>query len=293
MRTALDMAKRLNQKSLRKIAAEVEILSHTQIPPPLSLREIMKLFAGVAKPEAPDHLTANTWIPDDTHAILGPYFGEVDWKDAGSGSVRYATNYHVRFSVIYDGDQLALVWDQWTTDKLYISPSGLNYSTDYKAAIMAWNEWGHSEWSWIKFSVPDDPNPSPSPGPGPGPSPGPTQPQYDAIAFYNCDNTPMSDPPHQPVYFWLRDVTANGAWQSWLVEPGYSDNTDQGCGIGISNPFIVPTSLKGGDTYQWVVVKPTDPECDGSNDPTGDCVVWGSTFTAGGNSPLVLQWPPV
>src|SRR5215472_1134178 len=51
MRTALDMAERLQQKSLHQIALDVAVLNHAPIPNPLSLRAVMKLFANVAMPE--------------------------------------------------------------------------------------------------------------------------------------------------------------------------------------------------------------------------------------------------
>ena len=195
MGTPLDMAKRLNEKSLRKIAVEVALLSHTAVTHPLSLREIMKLFASVAKPEVPRDLQAAASLFDGTTQV-GPYFVNASWRDGGKGSFRYANRFHFKLSFIIDGSPTE-VWDQWTTYGGLPGSPALAYDTDYKAAVLASNEWGLREWAWAKFSTGSDPN-APSPGPGPSHPPQP-QPKPSGIQFWNCDAS--ANP--SSVYFWL------------------------------------------------------------------------------------------
>jgi hypothetical protein len=80
MQSTLDMAKRLNQKSLLQIAAEVALLNHVAIPHPLSLLGLMKLFANVAKPEAPTNLVEEFDTP--TYAPT-PIISNFSWTDPG------------------------------------------------------------------------------------------------------------------------------------------------------------------------------------------------------------------
>jgi hypothetical protein len=273
----LDMAKRLKQTSLRKIAAEVANLNHIPIAQPLSLREIMKLFAIVAKPKDPK--------------ITQIYnFGRIDWEDAGAGTFRFATLYHAEFEMQIDGDWEA-GWDGWTFDTAWVSQGQLSYDTDWRAGVVAWNEWGHSDLNWSdSFNTGSNPSPSP-PSPGPPPT---HVPHPSGIQFYNCDNS-SGDTPHLPVLFHLRNVTANGQWQFWQIEPGY--DTSGTCGLDSQlGPFTVP-GLSAGDTYEWVVTKPEDPDCmDSSTEPTdpAHCPVLGpGTITIGSDPVFVLQYPPV
>jgi hypothetical protein len=275
----LDIARRLKLTSLRAIATEVAHLNHIPVPPSFTLTELMKLFSNVAGPKPPIITEIYNW-------------GRVDWKDASAGTFRFATLYHPNFEMYLDGDW-APGWDGWTSDTAWLSQGQLSYDTDWRVSVVAWNEWGHSDRQWSdSFNRGDDPSkPPPSPDPGPGP-----QEQHPSgIEFYNCDNTPMSDTGHLPVLFHLRNVTTNGAWQYWNVDAGYDDNLR--CGAGsILQPFTVP-GLTAGNTYEWVVTKPDDPECsDSSTDPTdpSHCPVFGpGTVTIGSDNVLVIQYPPV
>ncbi|HUI84646.1 MAG TPA: hypothetical protein VL240_10500 [Candidatus Binatia bacterium] len=281
MQSPLDMARRLKLTSLRKIAAEVAHLNHVPVPQPLSLSELLTLFANVAKPKVPD--------------IVDIYnFGRIDWKDASAGTFRYATLYHAKIEMNVYGWFRA--YDGWTSGFTYVASNQLPYNTDCRAAVIGWNEWGHSETTWVEFSSADNPNPSPPP---PSPTPPPQVQHYSAIVFYNCDNTPppASDKGHLPVVFHLRNVTTNGGWQFWQVAPGYDTSPSGQCGQGTDSvPFTVP-GLTAGDTYEWIVTKPDDPECsDSSTDPTdpNHCPILGpGTVTIGGDIKLSLQWPPV
>jgi hypothetical protein len=274
----LDMAKRLKQTSLRKIAAEVAHLNDIPVPQPLSLRKLLALFANVAKPKVPD-------VTDIFN------FGRVDWKDAGAGTFRFATLYHAKFQMEVDGDWF-LAYSGWTTDTAWVTQEPLGYDLNCKTAVVAWNEWGHSDTNWISFTSGDNPNP---PQPSPKPTPPPQGPHPSGIQFYNCGDTPMSENPHLPVLFHLRNVTTNGAWQFWQINSGY--DASGACGTASeSGPFTVP-GLTEGDTYQWVVTMPDDPECsDSSTGPTdpNHCPVFGpGTVTIGSDTVLVLQYPPV
>jgi hypothetical protein len=285
MQSPLDMAKRLQRTSLRKIATEVADLNHVPVPQPLSLKELLTLFANVAEPKVP--------------IIVEIYnFGRIDWKDASAGTFRYATLYHAKIQMKSDGEWFR-GWDGWTSDMAYVSTNSLPYNTDCRAAVIGWNEWGHSETRWTEFSTGDNPNPPPPP-PNPPPPP-PHQPQPSAILFYNCDNTPVGETPHLPVIIHLRDLTTNDVWKSWEVAPGYDSSSSGGCGQGVTAPFIIPSDVTGpvtaGHTYQWIVTKPDDPDCsDSSTDPNdpNHCPVLGpGNITIGSDTPLVLQWPPV
>jgi hypothetical protein len=274
----LDMAKRLKQSSLRKIAAEVANLNHVPVPQPLTLRGIMELFAIVAKPKDPK--------------IIELYnFGRIDWEDAGAGTFRFATLYHAKFEMHLNGEW-ERGWDGWTSDTAWVSQGQLSYDTDWRAGVVAWNEWGHSDLKWTDtFNTGDNPNPPP---PSPGPPP-PKVPHPSGIQFYNCDYTPVGDTPHLPVLFQLRNVTANGSWQFWQIEPGY--DASGLCGLSSQlPPFTVP-GLMAGDTYEWVITKPDDPDCmDSSTQPTdpSHCPVLGpGTVTIGSDAVFVLQYPPV
>ena len=278
----LDMANRLKQPSLRKIGAEVAHLNNVPVPQPLTLKELMKLFANVAMPKIPG-------ITD-----IYPY-GRVDWKDLGAGTYRYATQYHAKIQMNVDGEWLP-AWDGWTNQLAWAPQNQLAYDTDWRVAVVGWNEWGHSDVRWSEFSSGDNPNPPPPPDPGPQPHV-----QHPSeIWFYNCDNTPVVDPPHLPVLFHLRNVTANGGWQSWNVDPGYFTSPSGGCGDGLSTPLMFPSAdtiqLTPGDTYQWIVTKPDDPDCSDSStapDDPNHCPVLGpGTVIIGTDARLVIQWPP-
>jgi hypothetical protein len=276
----LDIAKRLKFTSLRKIAAEVAHLNHIPVPPSFSLSELLKLFANVARPKVPD--------------IVEIYnFGRVDWKDAGAGTFRYATLYHAKFQMNVGG-QWHAGWDGWTSDMAWVTQGQLSYDTDWRVTVIAWNEWGHSDTKWTDaFNTGDNPN---APSPPPAPNPPPSHQQHPSgIQFYNCDYTPVGDNPHLPVLFHLRNVTKNGIWQFWQVDAGYDASNTCGLGSQIA-PFTVP-GLTAGDTYDWIVTKPDDPDCmDSSTEPTdpNHCPVLGpGTLTIGSDVVLVLQYPPV
>jgi hypothetical protein len=294
MRTPLDMATRLKQKSLRSIAAEVALLNHVSLPSPLSLREIMRLFANVAKPEMPTNLINQFQYPV-TSPTLSPIFSDFTWIDAGAKTFRYATRYRCRLSVGYDSSYAAIGGDAdvWAASTETVFEVPLKFDTDYKASVYAWNDWGQSEWHWLTFHTYDDPNP-PSQGPGQSPPPPKAQ-QPSGIEFWNCDVTSIGpgQVEHLPVYFWLFDLSAGTRW-SQLVEPGY--NADASCGPGVTNVQVVipsssTTSIMKGHEYQWEVVKPSNVGCDNSNDPdSADCVVEWGKFTAGDDAPLVVSW---
>src|ERR1700748_475654 len=115
MRTALDMAKRLKQKSLTQVAIEVALLNHVALPKPLSLLAVMKLFAKVAVPEPPKNLVNEFKFPTES-PTLSPIFSDVTWVDAGAKTFRHATRYRCRIALIYDGDDTAVLNenDSWT-----------------------------------------------------------------------------------------------------------------------------------------------------------------------------------
>jgi hypothetical protein len=287
----LDMAKRLDQKSLRQIATEVSALSQTALATPLSLQAIMKAFAKIAQPEAPTHPWA---VADADPVTLTPIRGaKFSWEDGGAKTFRFATLYRCRIAVVYSGGYAILMPDTLTPDLNAYFSWHLDFDTDYKASVMAYNPYGHSLWSWIKLHTYDNPNPpAPSPGPSPGPQP---QPQtYSAIQFYNCDETPppAGDVEHLPVHFWLDDLTAGtGPQDMGEVPPGYTGPGMGPCGKNYTQPQTYP--LISGHQYQYVVVKPDDPDCDGTNDPNGPCRVLGPIPVTGGDTgTLPVQWGP-
>jgi hypothetical protein len=290
MGTTLDMAKRLKQHSLRAMAAEVAALSLTPVHHPISLREILTLFAKIAKPEPPKDLI-NEWIFPVTSPTLSPIFADLKWTDAGAKSFRYATRYRCRIAVGFGSGYAGLLdKDEWTTDTENVFQVPLNFDSDYKESVMAWNEWGQSEWAWIKTHTYSNPNPPPQPSPSPPPPP-PRAPEPNAIKFWNCDTTGED---HLEVFFWLQDLTAGTGWQSAPVDSGY---TSGGCGASYSGPQYT-TSLVAGHQYLFAVVKPGGPNCDGSNDPNGDCWVMGNNregdvpLKAGHDGALSIQYPP-
>ena len=294
MRTALDMAKRLKQKSLTQVAFEVALLNHVALPKPLSLLAVMKLFAKVAVPEPPKNLVNEFKFPTES-PTLSPIFSDVTWVDAGAKTFRHATRYRCRIALIYDGDDTAVLNenDSWTNSTEIVFQNELNFDTEYKASIIAWNDWGQSEWSWIKFETYDNPNP-PSKGPG-HPPPPPAEKKPSGILFWNCDTTSVSqgDIEHLPVYFWLFDLTAGTNWNQ-EVDAGYNDAGS--CGPNFTNAQIVipsssTTSIVAGHKYQWKIVKPSNAGCGNTNDPNNSgCVVASGTFTAGNDAALVLPW---
>ena len=288
MGTALDMAKRLKQQSLRQIAGEVAALNLTPVPHPLSLRELLKLFANLAKPEVPTNLI-NEWLYPTTSPTLSPIFSDFKWTDPGAKSFRYATRYHCRLLLSYGSGYVIINndTDVWTTSTEQVFETPLNFDTDYKASVRAWNEWGQSEWAWIKLHTYSNPNPQPSPPPKPKPQPPPQNPSE--IDFWNCDVDKLQ------ALFWLLDESAPGSqWKSWTVDSGY--NEAGSCGPGSSQPLTIP--LTAGHQYFWAIVIPGGANCDGNTDPDGDCWVWGNNMpgdaplTAGSGGKLPLQYPP-
>ena len=288
MRTALDMAQRLKQQSLRQIATEVALLNHTPIPQPLSLLAIMKLFANVAKPEIPANLANEFKFPIES-PTLSPIFSDISWTDPGAKTFRYATRYRCKLSVGYSGGYADIGGDAdlWTTDTDAVFEVPLNFDTDYKASVYAWNEWGASEWRWLKLHTYDNPNP---PSHGPGQSPPPPKPQEPSgLQFWNCDASvnPSS------VYFWLLDLTAGTPGKYWQVAPGYNKGS---CGPGLTDaqltiPSASTGSLVTGNEYQWKVVVPDRPGCGGNNDPDNPyCIAASDTFTAGNDASLPIPW---
>jgi len=286
MRTALDMAKRLDQQSIRKIAVEVAGLNLVPLPKPLSLLQIMKLFANIAKPEPPANVRNNFLYPTES-PTLSPIHSEVTWTDPGAKTFRYATHYRGRISVLDNSGSTRLTAkDNWTTDRETVFQDQLNFDTGYKVAIMAYNEWGNSEWSWLKFSTYSNPNPSQGPGTSPPP---PATPKPGGFLFWNCDVSGVGI--HLDVYFWLFDLTANTYWYQ-LVPSGYDSSGT--CGDGppqIVIPSPGTTLLTAGHNYRWIVVKPDNEGCGGNNDPNNaGCVVATGTFTAGSDPATGYTW---
>src|SRR5215470_16748061 len=109
MRTALDMAQRLHQQSLRTIASVVAAADFGTPIFPLSLREILKLFAKMAKPETPNHLQ-----PDGGTYSYQPGL-RMHWADAGAGTYRFATRFHFRLQRQFGGPPPVNDMDEWTT----------------------------------------------------------------------------------------------------------------------------------------------------------------------------------
>jgi hypothetical protein len=286
MRTALDMAKRLNQPSLRKIAEEVAVLNHVPIPKPPTLLQIMKLFAKIAAPEPPSHV-ANELLFPDTSPTLSPIHSLVTWNDPGAKTFRFATYYRCRISVLYDGGSAQLnSSDNWTRDRFMGFQNELNFDTGYKVAIMAYNDWGASEWSWLKFTTYSNPNPKSGPGPS---QPAPTTPHPSGFLFWNCDVTGVGE--HLDVYFWLFDLSTGQSW-NWFVPADYDASGT--CPSGSAQIVIPSTStitLVEGHNYTWIVVKPDNEGCGGNNDPHNSaCTVAGSNFTAGGDPAIAYTW---
>lgn len=288
MRSPLDMARRLNQTSLRQIAAHVAVLTHTSVPHPSSLREIMALFATVARPEKVKNIQPSGNYSSGTLAL------PVSWSDPGANTFRYATRFHV----VMDGvGHQAL--DTWSTShfvpendaqQALVAQEGLQDAHRYYPMIQAWNDWGGSEWNYSHFDVGSVPA-SGSGNPPPAPQ---TQQKPSGIFFWNCDTTSVSagDVEHLPVYFWLFNLTARSNWNQ-LVEPGYNDSGS--CGPSFTDPEItIPspstTMLVAGDEYRWMIVKPNNPGCDGNDPDNSACVAATGTFTAGEDAPLILPW---
>src|SRR5689334_17226660 len=109
MRTTRDMAQRLNQTSLRAIAKIVAAYNLTTPTFPLSVRDILKLFAKVAKPNTPDHLQP----ADGTYSYQGGL--RLHWSDAGAGTFRFATRFHFRLQREFKGPPKVIDIDTWTT----------------------------------------------------------------------------------------------------------------------------------------------------------------------------------
>jgi hypothetical protein len=281
------MARRLKQPSVRQVAAQLAVLTHTAVPHPLSLRGLMALFATVARPEKVKNI-----LPSGNYSS-GTLGLPVSWSDPGANTFRYATRFHV----LMDGlGRTAL--DTWSTSDFVpendaqqqlVDQEGLQDGHRYYPMIQAWNEWGGSEWNYSHFDVG-----SPSSTGSGNPPPPPPQRKPSGIFFWNCDTTSVSagNVEHLPVYFWLFDLTAGSNWNQ-LVEPGY--DAAGSCGPSFTDPQItIPaadtTTLVAGDEYRWMIVKPDNPGCDGNDPNNAACVAATGTFTAGGDAPLIVPW---
>lgn len=260
MRTALDMAQRLKQKSLRQIALEVAILNHAPVPQPVSLREIMKLFANVAKPEVPVNLAIDVKYPIDS-PTLSPMFADFSWTDSGAKTFRYATRYRCRLSVGYGSGYADIGGeaDLWTTYTETPFQIELNFDTDYKASVFAWNDWGQSEWAWHKFHSADNPNP-------PSQSPGQTPPPQPIInAYIYTSGTIEVDgnkfPPYAPIKIFEVDAHGN-------LSPLYNTQADK---LGTFNVKINVEGCTGGNNNPLTVTATGDNGAHFSNQPTVQC----------------------
>jgi hypothetical protein len=293
MPSALDMGKRLGAKSLRQMAQDISLARAVALPKPLTLRAIMKLFAPLATPDPPKNLAYNPVFNEDAPVLPRPQ-ARFQWVDSEPKTVRSATRYRCRLSLDY-GSGIALIGpedDFWTTDTNVIFQTVLDYDTTFRAAVLAANDWGASEWKYIEFTTYDNPNGGSNSGPGGNT---PTVPHPSGLAFWNCDVTSVDSGvvEHQPVCFVLTDLT-NGAKGHQVVQPGY--NTGEGCGPGTSNPaFQLPTAglpgLVKGHKYQWVVIKPADASCGDSSDPDSmAAVVATGTFILGSDPVLIVNW---
>src|SRR5262249_49723589 len=217
----------------------------------------------------------------------------MQWPGGGAGPYGFATRFHFRLQRQFGGPPPVNDMDEWTTGTEMVHAQMLDPDTTYFMGVQAWNDWGKSDWARSKFDSEDVPDTSgPGPGTGPGPGPG-TQPEGpSAIVFYNCDVTTDPDTSgflHLPVIFWLQDLSAGNALsQIGPINAGYNDAGT--CGAGFSQPVTIP--LTAGHAYQWSVVKPDDPNCDGNPQPGGDCQAWSGTITGGTGPAVTIQWPP-